>query len=88
MDKLLAMEEQLKQNVGATTEEGMGKFKEAMDYVREHMTPEVRERMKQFVCEGMDKWGEEMKALVTKLQDEGNEEELEKVYRILEEFKK
>ena len=52
------------------------------------MTPEVRERMKQFVCEDMDKWGEEMKALVTKLQDEGNEEELEKVYRILEEFKK
>ena len=28
MDKQLAMEEQLKQNVGATTEEGMGKFKE------------------------------------------------------------
>ena len=80
MDKLLAMEEQLKQNVGATTEEGMAKFKEAMDY--------VRERMKQFVCEGMDKWGEEMKALVTKLQDESNEEGLEKVYRMLEEFKK
>ena len=82
------MEELLKQNVGATTEEGMAKLKEAMDYVREHMTPEVRERMKQFVCEDMDKWGEEMKALVTKLQDEGNEEELEKVYRMLEEFKK
>ena len=88
MDKLLAMEEQLKKYVGATTEEGMTKFKEAMDYVREHATPEVRERMKQFIFEGMDKWGEEMKALVTKFQDEGNEEGLEKVYRILEEFKK
>ena len=88
MDKLLEMEEQLKRNVGAMDEEGKAKFKEALDYVCEHATPEVRERMKQFVCEGMDKWGEEMKALVTKLQDEGNEEELEKVYRILEEFKK
>ena len=88
MDKLLAMEEQLKKYVGATTEEGMAKFKEAMDYVREHATPEVRERMKQFVCEGMDKWGEEMKALVAKLQDEGYEEGLEKVYSMLEEFKK
>lgn len=88
MDKLLEMEEQLKQNVGATTEDGKAKFKEAMDYVREHATPEVRDRMKQFVFEGMDKWGEEMKALVTKLQDESNEEGLEKVYRMLEEFKK
>ena len=49
------MEELLKQNVGATTEEGMAKFKEALDYVREHATPEVRERMKQFVFEGIDK---------------------------------
>lgn len=88
MDKLLEMEEQLKKNVGAMDEESKAKLAEAIEYIKEHGTPEVRQRLKNFVLDGFDEWKHGMEELIAKYQQENNEEALSKIEKMLEELKR
>lgn len=85
MNKLLEMEEQLKRNVGAMDEEGQAKFVEACEYIKEHGTPEVRQRLLFFGDEGKALWKKDLKERIDCYEEENNEEALKMIDELLEE---
>lgn len=85
MDKLLEMEVQLKKYVGAMDEEGQAKFVEAGEYIKEHGTPEVRQRLIKVLDEGMDLWKKDLEERIARYEEENNEEGLKMIDELLEE---
>lgn len=85
MDKLLEMEEQLKRNVGAMDEEGQAKLAEACEYIKEHGIPEVRQRLLNFLDEGMALWKKDLEERIARYEEGNNEEALKMIDELLEE---
>lgn len=63
LEKLNAMEAQLYAYTGATDPEGCAKLKEATEYLAQHATLEVKQRITQFVRDGYDRIAAEVKEL-------------------------
>ena len=63
LERLNAMEAQLYAYTGATDPEGCAKLQEATEYLAQHATPEVKQRITQFVRDGYDRIAAEVKEL-------------------------
>lgn len=76
MDRLREMEEQAIKYAGSMDAEGQEKFWVAMEYLKEHNSPELKERMKDRINNSLDEIGEEIKELSARAQ-------LAETYRLL-----
>ena len=87
MDKLQEMEKQLRECTGCVDEEGRAKFVEALEYVSKHITPEVCERMTQFVIDGYEQCGKEILEVISNCEPEKRAEVAERFYNMILEIK-
>ena len=68
MDRLREMEEQAIKYAGSMDAEGQEKFRVALGYLKEHNSPELKERMKDRINNSLDEIGEEIKELSARAQ--------------------
>lgn len=68
MDRLREMEEQAIKYAGSMDAEGQEKFRVALEYLKEHNSPELKERMKDRINNSLDEIGEEIKELSARAQ--------------------
>ena len=68
MDRLREMEEQAIKYAGSMDAEGQEKFRVALKYMKEHNSPELKERMKDRINNSLDEIGEEIKELSARAQ--------------------
>ena len=68
MDRLREMEEQAIKYAGSMDTEGQEKFRVALGYMKEHNSPELKERMKDRINNSLDEIGEEIKELSARAQ--------------------
>lgn len=87
MDKLSEMEERLHKYVGSRNEEEKAKFNEALEYVSTHLTPEVRERMRKSVNEGLERCRKEIIDYINSCEPEKQEMVIEEFIEMITEIK-
>lgn len=68
MDRLREMEEQAIKYAGSMDVEGQEKFRVALEYLKEHNSPELKERMKDRINNSLDEIGEEINNLSARAQ--------------------
>lgn len=68
MDRLREMEEQAIKYAGSMDADGQEKFRVAMEYLKEHNSPELKERMAARISDNLDEIGEEIKELSARAQ--------------------
>ncbi len=68
MDRLREMEEQAIKYAGSMDAEGQEKFRVALEYLKEHNSPELKERMAARISDNLDEIGEEIKELSARAQ--------------------
>ena len=62
------MEEQAIKYAGSMDAEGQEKFRVALEYMKEHNSPELKERMRDRINNSLDEIGEEIKELSARAQ--------------------
>lgn len=68
MDKLKEMQEQAIKYAGSMDADGQEKFRVALEYLKEHNSPELKEEMKARINESLDGIGEEIEELSARAQ--------------------
>lgn len=68
MKTLERMEQQVKDFAGARDAEGMAKFKEALEYLKEHNSAELRDRMAKHITAKLDELEPKVKELTAREQ--------------------
>ena len=68
MDRLREMEEQAVRYAGSMDADGQEKFRVALEYLKEHNSSELKERMKDRINNSIDEIGEEIKELSARAQ--------------------
>ena len=68
MDRLREMEEQAIKYAGSMDADGQEKFRVTLEYLKEHNSPELKERMEARISDNLDEIGEEIKELSARAQ--------------------